>query len=111
MSQQHTYAEIAADWALWSKFVDGDATMTREEFDAMSIDAKVALQIEAFGAERARVMVAGHAVDYDAAVNLMDDEIREEMHTRMAPCTDQEFIDAYVAAHAEKFSGEQFEVD
>ena len=56
-------------------------------------------------------MVAGHAVDYDAAVNLMDDEIREEMHTRMAPCTDQEFIDAYVAAHAEKFSGEQFEVD
>ena len=26
----------------------------------------------------------------------MDDEIREELHTRLAPCTMQEFIRAYV---------------
>ncbi|WGG48912.1 hypothetical protein [Rugamonas sp. DEMB1] len=56
----------------------------------------------------ATVTVAGHVVDFDAAVNLMDDEIREELHSTITPCADQEFIDAYVAAHATKFDGEEF---
>lgn len=47
----HTYAEIAADWDLWCEFVDPDATMTREEFNALSADKKIALQVEAFGPE------------------------------------------------------------
>ena len=53
MSQQHTYAEIAADWALWNEFVNTDAAMSREEFDAMTVEQKVALQVEAFGSEPA----------------------------------------------------------
>lgn len=53
MSQQHTYAEIAANWALWNEFVNGDATMTRDEFDALTAEQKVALQVEAFGPESA----------------------------------------------------------
>ena len=51
MSKQHTYAEIAADWSLWNEFVNVDATMTREEFDSLTIEQKVALQVEAFGVE------------------------------------------------------------
>lgn len=44
---------------------------------------------------------------YEAAVNLMDDEIREELHNEMAPCTDLEFLEAYMKRHEEKY-GEEF---
>ena len=49
----------------------------------------------------------GNEVNYDAAVELMDDDIREQLHDQMAPCTEQEFFDAYAKAHAEKFDGEE----
>jgi len=55
------------------------------------------------------VIVNGHEVDMDAAVNLMDDNIRDSLHGIMAPCGDQEFIDAYCAAHRDKY-GIEFEV-
>lgn len=48
-------------------------------------------------------------VDFEAAVNLMDDEIREALHAELAPCTEQEFFDAYCKAHDEKY-GEKFAV-
>lgn len=47
-----TYAEIAASWALWNEYVNTDATMTREEFDALTIEQRIALQVEAFGPEQ-----------------------------------------------------------
>lgn len=47
---------------------------------------------------------------YDAAVNLMDDELREEIHAEFAPCTDEEFLTEYCKRHAEKF-GEEFTID
>lgn len=56
------------------------------------------------------VKVNNHMVDFDAAVQLMDDEIREEIHQKLAPCTKQEFVDAYVQRHREKF-GEEFTVN
>lgn len=31
-----------------------------------------------------------------AIVNLMDDEIREQVHRELAPCTDMEFLRRYV---------------
>ena len=49
----------------------------------------------------------GAPVDYDAAVMLMDDELREDLHAEMVPCTEQDFLEAYAKAHAEKF-GERF---
>jgi hypothetical protein len=49
------------------------------------------------------VMIYGTEVDYDVAVNLMDDDIREELHSKLTPCTEQEFMDAYVKAHYEKY--------
>ena len=57
-----------------------------------------------------QVTLNGKTIDFDAAVNLMDDEIREDLHNKMAPCTDQEFMDAYVQAHAAKFDGEEYQV-
>lgn len=57
-----------------------------------------------------QVTLNGQTIDFDAAVNLMDDDIREELHAKMAPCTEQEFLDAYIQAHAEKFAGEEFRV-
>lgn len=50
----------------------------------------------------------GAEIDFDAAVFLMDDDIREDLHLHLAPCTEQEFFEAYAIRHAEKF-GEEFE--
>ena len=55
------------------------------------------------------VMLNGCEVEFDACVVLMDDEICEELNFEMAPCTEQEFLDAYVERHAEKF-GEEFQI-
>ncbi len=46
---------------------------------------------------------------YNVAVNMMDDEIREELHRELAPCTDEEFLKAYMEAHEAKF-GEEFQI-
>lgn len=45
----------------------------------------------------------GIEINYNAAVELMDDELREEVHDDLAPCTDQEFFDEYARRHAERF--------
>ena len=52
--------------------------------------------------------IDGNAICYSAAVNLMDDDIREHLHATIAPCDNQTFIEAYAAAHAEKFGGDKF---
>jgi hypothetical protein len=52
------------------------------------------------------VTLQNQEVDFDAAVALMDDEIRERLHAEMAPCSEQDFIDAYVKAHREKYEEE-----
>ena len=49
----------------------------------------------------------GNEIDFEAAVNLMDDELREQVSAEMAPCTDQDFIDRYADLHEQKF-GEGF---
>jgi hypothetical protein len=51
----------------------------------------------------------GTELDFTAAVNLMDNEIREELHNQLAPCEDQEFFTAYENAHLEKY-GEEWEL-
>ena len=52
----------------------------------------------------------GTEINYEVAVELMDDDIREELTAELAPCTEQEFFTAYAKAHAEKF-GEEWELD
>lgn len=50
-----------------------------------------------------------YTLDFDAAVAYMDDEICEQLHDEIAPCTEQEFFTAYETAHEEKF-GEEWEL-
>ena len=55
------------------------------------------------------VTLNNRTIDFTAAVNLMDDEIREAVHADLAPCSDQEFLDEYCKRHQEKY-GEQFTI-
>lgn len=45
-------------------------------------------------------------VCYSEAVECMDDSLREELHGRMSPCTEQDFFDAYRAEHEQRFEEE-----
>jgi hypothetical protein len=47
--------------------------------------------------------INGTAIDYDFAVTMMDDEIREDLNGELAPCTEQEFFTAYEQAHQQKY--------
>ena len=51
----------------------------------------------------------GTEINYEAAAELMDDEICESLNFELAPCTEQEFFTAYEKAHAEKY-GEEWEL-
>lgn len=44
---------------------------------------------------------------FDAAVELMDAEIREAVHIDLTPCTETEFLTEYAKRHMEKY-GEEF---
>lgn len=56
----------------------------------------------------------GTDVDFEIAVNMMDDEIREQLHEELVmqsdeDCTEQKFFDEYCKAHEEKY-GEEWEL-
>ena len=51
----------------------------------------------------------GTAIDFETAVYMMDDELRESTHAEFSPCTEQEFFTVYEKAHAEKY-GEEWEL-
>ena len=51
----------------------------------------------------------GAEIDFEVAVSLMDDEIREDLNRELAPCSEQEVFSAYEKAHAEKY-GEEFQI-
>ena len=51
----------------------------------------------------------GTEINYEAAVELMDDEICESLNFELSPCTEQEFFTAYEKAHVKKY-GEEWEL-
>lgn len=51
----------------------------------------------------------GNKIYFSAAIALMDDEIREEVHADMSPCTEQDFFTEYCKRHFAKY-GEIFTV-
>lgn len=55
------------------------------------------------------VFLRGYSVDFNACVQLMDDEIREKLNKEIGGYTEQEFLNAYCDEHEEKY-GEEFEV-
>ena len=54
------------------------------------------------------ITINGQEFDMAAARNLMDDELCERIHGTVV--TNQEFVDAYLRAHFEKY-GEDFVVN
>ena len=48
----------------------------------------------------------GTEIEWNTAVNLMDDDLREELNADLAPCTEQEFFEAYAKAHEAKYGDE-----
>jgi hypothetical protein len=46
----------------------------------------------------------GDPVNYEAAVILMDDDLREKLQMKLSPCSRQEFFDEYAKAHQEKYN-------
>lgn len=50
--------------------------------------------------------IYGNKIDFETAVLYMDNEIREELHSKMSPCSEQEFYNAYAREHKRKFNEE-----
>lgn len=57
-----------------------------------------------------KVIVNGVSVDFDAATNLMDSDLREAIHDAFISGTEQDFVNMYAAGHAAKF-GNAFAVN
>lgn len=57
------------------------------------------------------IILNNKEIEFDTAEAYMDAEIKEQLHHDMAPCSEQDFVDAYVKAHAEKFNGEVFDIN
>ena len=51
----------------------------------------------------------GNEIDFELAATMMDDDIREHLHFKLAPCSEQEFYNAYVKLHKEIY-GEEFTI-
>ena len=51
-----------------------------------------------------------YGADWNAIVEIMDDEIREQVHAELAPCTKEEFFARYCELHEQKY-GEEFEAN
>jgi len=51
MAKTQRNQEIATSFSLWGEYVDPDATMSEEEFNALGIDERLKLMAEAFPEE------------------------------------------------------------
>lgn len=49
-------------------------------------------------------------INFEAAIEMMDDDIREAIHAKLAPCSRQAFMDAYCEAHRARY-GQPFVVN
>lgn len=44
--------------------------------------------------------------EFEVYVSMMDDEIREQVHAELSPCTDEEFLTRYQELHVQKYGAE-----
>lgn len=51
--QNYTNNQIAKSWNLWREYYDPSATMTAEEFDALTVSERESMLVEAFGQDQA----------------------------------------------------------
>lgn len=97
----------AIDIMLYS---DGECVAFLENYDyiddAINFAKNNAENYEIIDVETEEILVvnaSGQLIHYNAAVNMMDDDLRNELAVELAPCTDQKFFEAYEKAHQEKF--------
>lgn len=57
-----------------------------------------------------QVKVNGRVYPEYVVAEMMDDDIREYLHFKMAPCNPQLFVEAYLEMHFEKY-GEPFVIN
>jgi hypothetical protein len=90
---------------------DEDQEMIEEAHDMVS--AWISAGIKTFDEVGEVATLDGkHYHRIDVITNYMDDDLREELHSNFASAgtSAQQFVDAYVKAHAAKFDGEEFEI-
>ena len=46
-----TYNEIARDYRLWEEYVDPDGLLSEDDFNALTVEEKVQMQVSCFGQE------------------------------------------------------------
>jgi len=51
MSKQYTYEQVAKKLELWQEYVDPEATMTDDEFEQLTTEEKIQIQVDCFGKE------------------------------------------------------------
>lgn len=49
------------------------------------------------------VNLNGQRVEFGSCVAMMDNELREEVHNEISPCSEQEFINVYAEKHFQKY--------
>lgn len=49
MSKTCSYEQIASNWDLWCEYVDTNAETDIDEFQRLTTDEKVAIQVDCFG--------------------------------------------------------------
>jgi len=59
MGKMRTYPEIAADYDLWVAFADPHPDLSREAFEALSLEEKIMRQVATFGPEAERILPEG----------------------------------------------------
>ena len=83
--------------------------LTDEDWEAIEQGFETMMERIAYYEKPVKVInAAGAEIDYETAVALMDDELREELHSKGYD-TEQEFFSAYESAHAAKY-GEEWEL-
>lgn len=90
----------------WSSFASEASIITENDLVFLSAEwnkptEELLEQLDEYTADNI-VMVYGEPVDFDAAVNLMDDEIREDLHAEGIG-KKQDFINEYCKRHLAKY--------
>ncbi len=90
-------------------FLGGDSAAGIDDVDSDGFVAACHWADDRFEPVQSDTVVGdrGREVYFPAAAQLMDDGLREELHSAMAPCFPQDFFDVYAAAHELRF-GEPF---
>ena len=57
-----------------------------------------------------KVALNGAEYDMDVVASYMDDDVREDLHAELSPCSAQAFLDRYIEEHAKKFA-EDFRIN